>query len=347
MVRASKTEKILLLSTYGKYLGYQGMNFTIRNKNQTTEEKIPFHEVKEVTLQSGNSVSTGALSAMMFWGIDALITTASGKPVGTMTPIEDGSHVKTRICQYEALKNRKSVEIAKQLVLKKIEAEEQLLRKRRLEGFEALKFSAKERIKLLDAENVDKIRNRLTPIEGKHAQHYFNQIVVLLPKFLQINKREGYRAFDAGNNLFNIAYEVLRWKILRALIKSKLEPYLGFLHRISHNHAALVSDFMELYRCIIDDFLIDYSQQLKEKDFEKHYLSGHYNKKTPRIFLKHPQTNRLIKVLSKHFEKRVKIPAIRRGKEQSIETLINEEASLLAMYIRGDRSEWNPRVVVP
>jgi CRISPR/Cas system-associated endonuclease Cas1 len=83
LVRTTKTEKILLLSSYGKYLGYQGMNFTIRNKNQTTESTIPFHEVKEIMLQSGNSVSTGALSAMMFWGIDALITTASGKPVGT------------------------------------------------------------------------------------------------------------------------------------------------------------------------------------------------------------------------------------------------------------------------
>ena len=98
MVTSSKTEKVLLLSAYGKYLSYQGMNFTIRNKNQTTEKTIPFHEVKEVIVQSGNAVSTGALSAMMFWGIDALITTASGKPVGTMTPIEDGSHVKTRIC---------------------------------------------------------------------------------------------------------------------------------------------------------------------------------------------------------------------------------------------------------
>jgi len=127
-----------------------------------------------------------------------------------MIPIEDGSHVKTRISQYDSLKNQKGVTIAKKLVLKKIESEELLLRKRRLEGFESLKFSAKEKIKLLDAENVDKLRNRLTPIEGKHARHYFNQITMLFPKHLRINKREGYRAFDAGNNLFNIAYEVMR-----------------------------------------------------------------------------------------------------------------------------------------
>lgn len=168
-------------------------------------------------------------------------------------------------------------------------------------------------------------------------------LTLLFPKHLQINKREGYRAFDSGNNLFNIAYEVLRWKILRALLKAKLEPYLGFLHKISHNHAALVSDFMELYRCTIDDFLIDYSQQLKKQDFEKHYMRDRYNKKTPRIFLKHHQTNRLIKVLSKHFEKRVQIPAIRRGKEQSIETLITEEAFVIAEFLRNGKINWIPR----
>lgn len=73
-------------------------------------------------------------------------------------------------------------------------------------------------------------------------------------------------------------------KIYRALLKSKPEPYLGFLHRISENHPTLVSDLMELYRCLADEFLIDYSQKLKPKDFEKHYLKEHYEKMTPRIF---------------------------------------------------------------
>lgn len=256
--------------------------------------------------------------------------TSAGKPVAAMIPLDDNSHVKTRICQYEAYKNRKGVEIAKHLVLGKIEAQNQILKKYHLEEFEPSSILGREKISLLYAENVDKIRNRLTSIEGKYTKHYWKQIFHLFPRFLRIKKREGYRAYDATNNLFNIAYEVLRWKIYRAILKSKMEPFLGFLHRISESHPALISDLMEIYRCLVDDFLIRYSKTLKRKHFEKCYLKGYYEKKTPRIFLNHPNTNSLIKALKKYFELKVEIPRIRRGKTQKIETLINEETSLLA-----------------
>ena len=144
-----------------------------------------------------------------------------------------------------------------------------------------------------------------------------------------------------------MAYEILKWKIYRALIKSKLEPYLGFLHRVSKGHPALVSDMMELYRALIDDFLIRYAKTLKRKDFEKYYLKGRYEKKTPRIFLNHTETNNLVENLNKYFEIKVDIPRIRRGKRSSLETLINDESSLLAKYIRGEKSEWTPRILIP
>jgi len=36
MTRITKTEKILILKPYGKYLGYKEMKFTIRSKEKTT-----------------------------------------------------------------------------------------------------------------------------------------------------------------------------------------------------------------------------------------------------------------------------------------------------------------------
>ena len=347
MVRATKTEKILLLKSHGRYLGYAGMNFIIRDKLRNTVKQTPFYKIGEILLQTGNTVSTGALASAGFWGIDVLIMTSSGRPVATMIALDDNSHVKTRICQYEAYKNRKGVEIAKQLVLGKIEAQSQILKKYKLDGFETHTLLSKDQIKLLYAENVDKIRHKLHTVEGKYQKHYWKQIVPLFPKFLQINKREGYRAYDAGNNLFNIAYEILRWKIYRAIIKSKMETHLGFLHRISESHPALVSDLMELYRAYIDDFLIRYAKTLKQKHFIKRYEKGHYEKKTPRIYLDHPNTNNLIKTLNKYFEMTVNIPRMRRGKKQKIETLISEECSLLAQYLRNEKESWTPRILIP
>jgi len=281
MTRVTKTEKILVLKPYGKYLGYSKMSFIIRNKKRDTEKEIPFYKVGELVLQSGNAVSVGALASAGFWGIDVLVMTSSGRPISTMIALDDYSHVRTRICQYEAYKNRKGAEIAKQLVLVKIVAQTQVLKKHDLVPFETCNLPRKEQVERLYAENVGQIRNKLNAVETNYARHYFSQIIGLFPKQLRKNwkKRTGYRAYDELNNLFNFAYEFLKWKIFRALIKAKLEPYLGFLHRIQGNRPSLVCDFQEIYRCLIDNFLIEYSQKLTLKQFEKHYEKGYYDKK--------------------------------------------------------------------
>jgi hypothetical protein len=41
----------------------------------------------------------------------------------------------------------------------------------------------------------------------------------------------------------------------------------------------------------------------------------------------------------------IEIPRIRVGKRQTLETLINEEALLLAKFLRNERDKWIPRIV--
>lgn len=48
--------------------------------------------------------------------------------------------------------------------------------------------------------------------------------------------------------------------------------------------------------------------------------------------------------LGEYFEFKVDIPLIRHGKRQKIETLINEEALLLAKFIRDEKKTWIPRI---
>ena len=120
------------------------------------------------------------------------------------------------------------------------------------------------------------------------------------------------------------------------------------MHRISLNHPTLVSDSMKLYSCLIDDFLIRYSRTLRPKDFEKYYEKGYYNKKMPRMYLNHSETNNLVKVLSKYFESKAECEPIRgRGRRQSLETLITQEALSFAMFLRNERESWIPRIVIP
>jgi hypothetical protein len=70
-------------------------------------------------------------------------------------------------------------------------------------------------------------------------------------------------------------------------------------------------------------------------------------KKSKREYLSDVRTRDLTNQLNRFFEFNVEIPRIRIGKKQTFEILINEEALLLAKYLRVERQSWIPRVAVP
>ena len=63
-----------------------------------------------------------------------------------------------------------------------------------------------------------------------------------------------------------------------------------------------------------------------------------------REFLNDCDSKGLMDGLNKYFETIMEIPRMKVGKRQTFETLINEEALLLAKYLRNERKEWNPRI---
>lgn len=73
---------------------------------------------------------------------------------------------------------------------------------------------------------------------------------------------------------------------------------------------------------------------------------GH-KRKGKRQYLDNAQTRDLTKKLYAYFQTKIEIPRIRRGKEQKIETLINEEALLFAKFLRDERETWIPRITIP
>ena len=94
----------------------------------------------------------------------------------------------------------------------------------------------------------------------------------------------------------------------------------------------------------MDDFAIQFCQDLKERDFTVKSESVSRKRKGKREYLNDEETRRMMKELEKFFESKVEIPLIRHGKRQRIDTLINEEALLLAKYLRDENITWIPRV---
>jgi CRISPR-associated endonuclease Cas1 len=194
------------------------------------------------------------------------------------------------------------------------------------------------------AETLQSVRKRLTVIESHNARLYFKQIFSLFPESIRPEKRNGFKAYDGINNVFNFGYYVLKRRVYKALLKAKLEPYLGFLHSLQVGKPSLVCGFQELYRYLIDDYLIERCRKLHKKDFVLVTDFMMRLKMGKRIHLCEYETNDLAEGLNGLFDRQVMIPRMKHGTKQTLDTLITEEALLLARFLRRERGVWIPRI---
>jgi CRISPR/Cas system-associated endonuclease Cas1 len=139
------------------------------------------------------------------------------------------------------------------------------------------------------------------------------------------------------------ALVMLRCEAHKAIVRAKMEPFLGFLHSVQYGKPILVCELQELYRYLIDYFMILFCKDLEKKDFTVKGESVSRKRKGKREYLNDAETGRMMKDLEGYFESKVEIPLIRHGNEQRIETLINEEALLLAKFLRDELETWIPR----
>ncbi len=344
MVRGTKILR-LTLDGYGSYLGRGEGCFESRDKTGNITRYPHFEkEIGECILRSGNYVSVDALIDLALWNIDTYIMTKKNRVVAVLKNIEDDSHVKTRIAQYQALKNGKSVYITKQLVLCKIEGQRRVLRKY---GLLPIDPNLESHIERLESSRNESFRRKINGLEGKSSEHYFNQIFSLFPEKIRPKRRMTYKAYDGINNVFNFGYYVLRCRVHKALLKAKLEPYLGFLHSVQFGKPSLVCDFQELYRYLIDDLLIERCSRYHKNDFVLVTDFMMHLRMGKKIHLCEYETNELAEALGLLFERMVDIPRIKVGKRQTLNTLINEEALLFAKFLRNERETWIPRTVLP
>ncbi len=343
MVKGSKVLKVEL-SNYGSYLGRAEGCFEVRDKTGKAERYPHFKkEIGEAVLKSGSYVSVDALVDLALWNIDTYIMTRRNRVVALLKNVEDDSHVETRLCQYQAvLDEEKCVNIAKQFIIAKIKGQNIVLKKYNLETSRNL-FGISQ-IDNVKFENLTVTRRKLMAIEAHNSKAYFSQIFSLFPEKLRPQTRETFNAYDGLNNVFNFAYYILECRVHKALLKAKLEPYLGFLHSVQHGKPSLVCDFQELYRYLIDDFLIERCQKLRKKDFVTVTDFMMHLKMGKKIHLKEYEADSLAEDLKALFDHMVDVDRIKVGKRQTIDTLISEEAMLFAKFLRTEKNEWVARV---
>ena len=70
-----------------------------------------------------------------------------------------------------------------------------------------------QRVESLETDSLKDARQRLTSFEGKMSEVYLREIFKLIPENLRPAERQTFQAYDGVNNLFNMAYEILSWKV--------------------------------------------------------------------------------------------------------------------------------------
>ena len=86
----------------------------------------------------------------------------------------------------------------------------------------------------------------------------------------------------------------------------------------------LVCDLQEPYRHLMDDFVIQFCQDIKERNFTVKDENVSRKKKGQRQYLNDAETRHMMKGLERYFESKIEIPLMRYGDKQKPETLINE-----------------------
>jgi len=86
---------------------------------------------------------------------------------------------------------------------------------------------------------------------------------------------------------------------------------------------SLVCDFQELYRYLIDDYLIERCRKLCKKDFVLVTDFMMHLKMGKRIHSCEFEADSLAEGLNSLFDRTVEIPRIKNGSKQALDTLIN------------------------
>jgi len=89
---------------------------------------------------------------------------------------------------------------------------------------------------------------RIRALEGQCAKKYFQCVNLHLPFKHQFTKRSKRPARDMTNSMLNYCYGMLYSHLESALIKSGLDPFIGFFHRDEYNRPVLTYDIIEPFR---------------------------------------------------------------------------------------------------
>ncbi len=331
----------LVIDKFGTFLGKHSERLRVSMKGKVVEEK-PFHEIEHILVASGGvALSTDLIQECAERGIPISFISGLGKPYAKlMSPGLVGT-VKTRREQLLAYLDGRGVALARAFSGGKVKNQAVLLkymakyrRETAPELFESVRTAAlaledfAQRIRRVEAKDVDEARQELLTLEGHAAKVYWEAASELLIPETGWKGRQTRGAEDLVNSTLNYGYGILYCQMERAIVLAGLDPYAGFLHADRAGKPSLVLDMVEEFRQMAVDKAV----------------FGMLNKGTNLELVDGRLTEESRRAIAQKVNERLSSEEPYEGKRHKLRTIIQAQTRHVATFARGEVKEYRPFV---
>lgn len=257
-----------------------------------------------------------------------------GNYVGSFLPVNNNSSGYIQLLQYEAyLTYRRRLDIAKSILESAIKNILFNLKNYDSESDELLEHVANinsiyEQVRF--AETI----SELLGFEGNIRTIYYSAWPYLIKKETDFYKRIKNPPIGIVNSLISFGNAILYGIILNEIYRTRLNPFVGFIHEVGDNKQPLIYDLSEIFKPIIVDkviFRVFNLGIIKDDDFTK-TDDGYYLKDEPRRkFVEQIESKLATVIHHKRLNRRI-----------SYRSLIRMECYNLINYLEGKLKSYEP-----
>jgi CRISPR-associated protein Cas1 len=272
----------LYITTQGARLTKTGERLIARNIEGKVIQDIPFFRLRQIICFGTVEVTASTIFQLMRRGIDLVYLTLSGRFKCRLSNLNQKS-VKCRLLQYRhAFENSFRLKVAKNIVKGKLGNCLNMMRFRQRRGGTSCAnevAAVSEAIDLIEEANtVDEVMG----LEGAGSRAYFSAFSGFLKQNIGFNGRNRRPPKDPVNAMLSFGYTILFHKVLGAVERAGLDPFIANLHAARDGRPSLALDLMEEFRLFVvdaavlrmvnlaqvkpDDFLFTAEQGVKMKE---------------------------------------------------------------------------------
>ena len=261
---------ILYVTEQGATIKHNAGRIVVRREDRILTD-VPDFKLEQIVTFGNINLTPGLMAYCFQQGIDVAFLSSNGKYRGRLQP-EFTKNVVLRMKQFEKLAQPEFSRVnAASIVSGKLSSMLGMIRQqRRLREAQRSPVTELETIlqKVPTARNFESLNG----LEGSATAAYFRAFKAALKEDWGFATRQYHPAPDPVNALLSLGYTLLHNNLYAAINIVGLDPFLGTYHRPRQGHAALASDLMEEYRCVlVDRIVLDALnlRTLQQRDFVK------------------------------------------------------------------------------